>query len=295
MKQSVWPAAAPYAVCPTHDVDRIHKYAYHYLVYSTRGINAAARQLRTIRERFTGKDPFWNFEKLMEFEARLGIRSTFLFLNESATGFDPKYWGRYAITDARVRRIIKNLDSGGWEVGLHGSYFSFNDLALLKKEKETLEDLLGKPVVSTRQHYLNLAAGQTWELQQALGLKVDSTVGYSRRIWDAEDGVLPYYPKGSTLLELPITVMDTVGLGNAAVFAAAMKAIEKIKTAGGLVVLDWHQCAFNEHENPERVDAYTAVLQNAKQEGAWIATMAEIAEHWRTRGDRVDDGKRTES
>lgn len=289
VKDTAWPNGAPFAVCPTHDVDRIHKYAYHYLYYGlTEGMRGLRKQLATLKARLAGREPFWNFERIMELEDRLGVRSTFLFLNESAQGFGPKFWGRYDINTPQVKHIIRELDNGGWEIGLHGSYYSYTDRSLLAKEKAILEYTIGKAVRSTRQHYLNLIPRRTWQLQRAVGLEVDSTVGYSDRPWNDADGMLPYYPDNSGILELPITVMDTVDLDNALVRTSVEKLIGRISAAGGLVVLDWHQSAFNPAEYPDRVQVYTSILHNAKAQGAWIATMGEIADHWNSRGDDGD-------
>lgn len=287
MSGAVWPGGAPFAVCPTHDVDRIHKFPYHYLYYGvTGGVRSLWRQIVTLGDHLVGRDSYWNFELIMELETRLGVRSTFLFLNESARGSGPEYWGRYDVTSSETRRIVQDLDSGGWEIGLHGSYHSYRDLSLLAREKAVLEGVLGKAVVSTRQHYLNLKPGQTWKLQRAVGLRVDSTVGYSDRIWDAADGVWPYYPDDSGVLELPITVMDTAGLEKSRVRASVDRLIEQMSAAGGLIVLDWHQRSFNPREYPERVTIYATILERAKSRGAWIAPMREIAGYWNLRSGR---------
>ncbi len=108
---SVWPEGAPYALCLTHDVDRVQKRIYHYLYYgAARGIRGLSTQLYSLRRRIAGDEPYWNFERIMELEDGLGVRSTFLFLNESARGFSPKYWGRYQIERPEVKHIIRTLD-----------------------------------------------------------------------------------------------------------------------------------------------------------------------------------------
>jgi peptidoglycan/xylan/chitin deacetylase (PgdA/CDA1 family) len=283
-KGNMWPQGAPFAVCPTHDVDRIRKYGYHYLYKGFSGGPARfLRQLLSLKERLLGEEPFWNFEKIMKMEDKLGVRSTFLFLNESARGGSPKFWGRYDINDPKVKRMIQLLVSGGWEIGLHGSFFSYRNLSLLMKEKQILQDIAGKPIRSCRQHYLNIALGKTWHLQREAGLEVDSTIGFADRIWNDRQGILPFYPDDSQILELPITVMDTVGLESAQVRMSVEELVKRVSLAGGLIVLDWHQCWFNPIEHPERVEVYSSILSDAKSKGAWIATMGEIADHWNQR------------
>lgn len=283
LSESVWPGGEPFALCLTHDVDRVAKQAYHYIYYGIGGLSRLRRQLASYRQRLRIGDPYWNFESLMAVESEFGVRSTFLFLNEPGKGFSPKFWGRYSVSAPEVKRVIRELDVHGWEVGLHGSFFSFQEPLLLGREKQILEEVLGGPVRSTRQHYLNLDRPLTWRIQEDLGLKVDSTLGYSDRPWDASNGVLPFYPEGSAILELPITVMDTVDLKTPAIRNDVEQTIESMATAGGLVVLDWHQSAFNEEEFPERVSFYRDVLGQALDRGAWVATMGMVHDHWERR------------
>lgn len=278
MTSFLWKNNAPFALCPTHDVDKIKKYPYQYLYYCFHG--GIGAQVKTLKKRMTGYDPYWNFESIMELEDQLGIRSTFFFLNESACGFGPKYWGRYDITDIRVKQIIRQLDAGGWEIGLHGSLNSYKDLALLQREKMILEDILGKRIRSIRQHYLNFLVCTTLRIQKASGLDFDSTIGSSKYIPNELNTMIPYYPDNSGMLEIPITLMDTVGLEHIQISNKAREAIYKTAHLGGSVVLDWHQCAFNLDENFPRVNFFIETLKWAKESGAWIATLSEVGDAW---------------
>ena len=77
----------------------------------------------------------------MEIEKSFGARSTMFFLNESIGPVlsKPKSWklafGRYDIHDKRIVNVIKKLEAGGWEIGIHGSYNSYKDYELLKRKE----------------------------------------------------------------------------------------------------------------------------------------------------------------
>ncbi|MDH5674835.1 MAG: hypothetical protein OEZ06_22085 [Myxococcales bacterium] len=280
-----WPAGAPYALCLTHDVDRIHKQAYHYLYYAVRGGSRALRvQARSLLHRLMGDEPYWNFDRIMALEDRLGVRSTVLFLDESTKSFDPRFMGRYDLGDRRLAQTIPALKRGGWEIGLHGSFYSFDDRALLAREKARLEDIVGDRVRSTRQHHLNLVRPRTFQHQRAIGLEVDSTLGAADRAWSEAPCLEPFEVDDSGMLELPITLMDIIGLSRPGVRRHAEMQLEAIASAGGLIVLDWHQRTFSPHEYPAEVAFYEAQITAAKRRGAWIATMAEICDHWHARG-----------
>jgi len=281
VQKSRWPNGAPYALCLTHDVDHIRKHAYQYLWrMASNGRVGIHRQLKSLSRALRGDNPAWNFDRLMRMEDSFGARSTFLFLQESARGMGAKYWGRYDLRSPEMKAIVRELDAGGWDVGLHGSLFSYRDLSLLASEKALLEDILGRAVVSTRQHYLNYEPGLTLNIHEQIGLKIDSTFGSSSHAYDGRWGYQPFRPEGSRMIELPITVMDTIGLHEVEVRRAAFRAVQTTVQSSGVVVLDWHQCAFDEQEFPERVAFYRDVIAEARAQGAWIATMAEIANHW---------------
>ena len=260
-----WKNHAPYVLCLTHDVDRVKKQWYHYIYY---GRKHPTIQLRSFIGKLRGKEPYWNFEKLMELEQRYNARSTFFFLNESRRELSADFMGRYQITSDPVVKIIKKLDENGFEIGLHGSFDSYHDFDLIREEKEILETIVGHPAVSTRQHHLNIDQDKTWQYHKAIGLKYDSSIGYSDKV-----GCDPYRRTPEGMIEIPITLMDTVKL-NDTVYEECCRAAEN----GGVVMLNFHQCHFNELEYPFNVEIYKMLLEKAENDGAWIATVKEVGE-----------------
>ena len=156
-----------FGLCLTHDVDRPYK-TFHSVVYALRD-----RDPEHLRSLLPGTNTFWTFERLMTLESELGVRSAFYFLNEDRLFRDrpPREWltkdgwrlfgGRYDLDDQRIVDLIAELDAGGWEVGLHGSYESPTDRQRLAAEKRTIERLVGHPIQGGRQHYLNRSVPET--------------------------------------------------------------------------------------------------------------------------------------
>lgn len=284
MTATPWPNNAPYALCLTHDVDHVKRHLYQRLWRARCGAGLALRELRDAVAISGKRSSAWNFERLAALEDDFGVRSTFLFMDETAKGFGPRYWGRYRFSDPAVSAVIRELDAGGWEIGLHGSLLSYNSPALLKEEKDRLERIVGHPVVSGRQHYLRLEEGVTFALYDRVGLTVDSTKGYSHKPYDGAFGVLPYSPEGSGVIELPITLMDTIGLEDPEVRKRSEEVVAWIAGQGGVVTLDWHQCVCNDRLFPERFGFYRDVLSQARGQGAWIGTMGALAAHWKEGG-----------
>lgn len=108
-----WPDDKKFAVCLTHDVDRVKKtfqYVTHTIKHFKKGkMGLVLAQLSS----FPGREnPYWNFDEIMEIERRQGVKSTFFFLNEQKKIFcSPSewklYWGRYDIKDAKIVETIK--------------------------------------------------------------------------------------------------------------------------------------------------------------------------------------------
>jgi hypothetical protein len=67
------------------------------------------------------QNPYWNFKKILELEGRYGAKSSFYF---KATSKDSRDW-KYDIAD--LRDELGYLTDMGWEVGLHGGFYSYND------------------------------------------------------------------------------------------------------------------------------------------------------------------------
>lgn len=269
----IWKDNAPYAVCLTHDVDRIKKQWYHYLVYCNKGIGV---QIKSFLQKLKGDEPYNNFKRIAELEMSYGARSTFLFLNESHKEMRINFMGRYKITDSVVTDSIKWLDSNGFEIGLHGSYYSYNNEELLRKEKDDLEKIAGHMIVSTRQHFLNHDES-TWKIHKRIGLKYDSTIG-NKKTTGENLPIFPYYTEEG-MLEMPITVMDSVSLTNEEEMQKVLDACRSVASRGGLIMLNFHQRQLRETEYSYIVKTYTNLLETAKKDKAWMATMKEIGEY----------------
>jgi peptidoglycan/xylan/chitin deacetylase (PgdA/CDA1 family) len=290
--RSKWPDGRTFALCLTHDVDRVDKSWWHcaHGFLKTRDPYHLRSLVTRSKER-----PFWNFEKIMALEDQLGVRSTFFFLNESKplVPYRPSTYalslGYYDINDPRVVDVIGELDAGGWEVGMHGSYDSYLSGELLSKEKIALETILDKKVLGVRQHFLNLEVPRTWELHQEVGFAYDASFGLCDRVDCREGRDLPFYPLGRGLLEIPLTIMDgplfATSKDTEDAWSKCINLIDRTEQRGGLVTALWHNYTFNDQEHPGQIDVYRRVIEECKERGAWVATCEEISRWWNGKDD----------
>jgi hypothetical protein len=270
---------AEFALLLTHDVDRPYKTiqsVYHAI---------EQRDPSQLKSLLPGVNPWWQFEEIMELEASLGVRSAFYFLREphllarEATDWlDPFYWiehaGRYDVETPEMLDVLDQLRDGGWEVGLHGSYDSYEDPDRLRTEKTALETALGDEVVGGRQHHLNCTP-ETWEHHRELGLQYDASPGSSTD-WGFDDGYRPFRPFDDEFVVFPLTLMETALPDPGRDFEAAWKICEELleEAAQEDAVMSalWHPRLFTEDDFPGYRRLYRRLVERALDAGAWVGS-----------------------
>ena len=267
-------------VCLTHDIDRIQK-SYQYVTHSLRALKRFDLSgLKNQYKSLLTKGPYWGFDKLIEIENKYDVRSTIFFLNESIK-VDPfklkSYYlsmGRYDIESPKVVDMIRYLDGNGWEIGVHGSYNSYQNLSLLKKEKETLEGIIGHEVRGIRQHHLNLD-DNTWKLQKEAGFLYDSTLGYTRDIGFKDDIVAPYRPFDNEFIVFPLPIMDFCLNSHPDRWVKFDEIVDTCIEHNGVLVLNYHQHIFHQPDFPGYADDYIQIIEKCIEKNASFKTMGQ--------------------
>ena len=168
------------------------------------------------------KDPLHCYERWLEAEKQYNAHSTFFFW----PGFravtkrhhtdcayelsDPVIFDNQKCT---VAEMIREIDRQGWEIGLHPSWYSFDDADELKKQKEALEKTLGHDIENLRQHYLHYDIRVTPAVHAAAGFKYDSTLGFNDNVGFRFGTCYPYHlydlkaEKQLPIMEIPLKKM----------------------------------------------------------------------------------------
>lgn len=111
------------------------------------------------------------------------------------------------------RELIQQLQTFS-DIGLHPSYYTLEKPSLVAKEKARLEEIVGKPITKSRQHFLKLRFPDTFRTLEACGILEDYTLG-----WPDEVGFrasittpFPFYDleleRESKLIIHPLHIMD---------------------------------------------------------------------------------------
>lgn len=267
-------------VALTHDIDRTTKtyqyFSHFFKALKNMDFSTAIYQITSFRQR---EKVYWNFEEIIDIENKYGIKSTFFFLIESIPFelFNISNWklslGRYNIQEQRIAEVIRYLDNNEWEIGLHGSFRSFNDLNLLKKEKIILEELLGHQVIGIRQHYLNLNEN-TWKFQKEAGFKYDASWGPTRNIGFKENRVAPFLPLNDKFVVFPLAVMDFCYLNKPNRKIVLNDIINICVEKNSILVINWHNDCFNEKEKPGFKNAYCEIIDICLANNAIFSTLS---------------------
>jgi len=270
-----------FALCLSHDVDRVYKtYQYPYRTITRRDPSE-------LLGLFSSKNPYWQFGEIRSLESELGVRSAFYFLNEPHLFRDlsPREWvrperwiqhlGRYDVESTPIAEAVRELDGGGWEVGLHGSYGSYRDVERLRYEKSVLEDVLGHPVAGGRQHYLNLDVPETWRHHTEVGLRYDASLG-SATEYGFQHGYNPVRPFDDEFVVFPLTAMEVALPDPGRSFERAFDVCEELlfEAAANDAVMTvlWHPRFFNDDEFPGYRRCYRCLVERALEMDAWVGT-----------------------
>lgn len=268
-----------FALCLTHDVDKPFKTPFHAVFYAL-----ADRNPRHLRALTSWVNPYWQFEDIMDLEDELGVRSAFYFLNEQSPFLRPpsemldtdafiQTFGRYNVQDPSISDVIKRLDDGGWEVGLHGSYHTACDRDRLLEEKQRIEEVLGHEISGGRQHYLNLTVPETWRHHRAIGLDYDTSLG-SATEYGFQFGYDIKRPFDDEFVVFPLTLMDQQLPDPDEDFRAAWSVCESLfntaATENAVMTTLFHPRLFSKRDFPGYRRLYRQSVQYALDLGAWV-------------------------
>ena len=245
-------------------------------------------------------DPLHCYERWLKVEEEYGAKSTFFFWPgwKSVTRHhwtDPIYDLNDRVlfdgNNCTVAEMIQEIHRRGWEIGLHPSWYAYNDVDELKRQKDALEKAVGDPIHSIRQHYLHYDIRITPRTHSAAGFKYDSTLGFTDNIGFRFGTCYPWklFDLGSKkelpILEISLIVQDTAMLNPSKGMRIDSKMalrymlliVEEVEKVGGVLTLLWHP---NEIINHESWALYLKILNYLRDKNAWITSLQEVGNWW---------------
>ena len=250
--------AQRYNYLTTVDIDNLFAYKGKGAL---RTIGACAKDLRSgsfgkLKERLSTlfnlrRDPYDTFRKQRNWNKTHGIEAIYFML------FAPVGPKDRNVSPHSTEAAVKLREIADWStVGIHPSYASNSEADLVQNERIQLQEVLRRPVIHSRQHYLRMRTPQTFRNLVDLGVKEEHSMGYtytpgfrssmasSYTFYDLEmEAELP-------LVMRPFAFMD-ITYAHLSPEAAAVQMkqwIPAVKKVGGTLISVWHNRTFSEHE-----------------------------------------------
>ena len=202
----------------THDIDEIKKFStFPNLIRKTGGLLLRERKIQPVLKlwqsyqqatQLNGKDPYDVFEWMLTSSEKIRSKVIYFLVGGQAPQDSP-----YPL-DQRFDRAVKEALEKDYNIGIHPSFDSYNNYALLEQEKSKLESAIDQPVFYSRQHFLRFSIHTTPQLLDQLNIQNDSTLGYNDRIGFRCGTGFPYHlydfkqEKSFRFVETPMVFMD---------------------------------------------------------------------------------------
>jgi hypothetical protein len=243
-----------FSFIPTYDIDEAYSYK-HKSWLRTAGAVAKAMlkgEWSRISERrrvLKGElpDPFDSYAWMDSLHEKHQLKPRYFFLVPGKTG---KYDRNILPAKKAMRELIRQ-HSEKYTTGIHPSWQSGNQSALIKSEIRTLERITDRPVRLSRQHFIRLTLPHTYRYLIHAGIEEDYSMGYgSINGFRASIATpFPWYDLGNEketkLMLYPFCFMEANSFFEQRFTPAqAMEEMrhyyKEVKAVNGLLITLWH-------------------------------------------------------
>ena len=238
---------------PTYDVDAAWAYkskgVYRTLGGFIKDLSSGDRE--RIRERHQvlrgkRKDPFDSFEFQFELQKEFKLKPIYFILCGEYDTNDKNI----SIRKAAFRSLIKTLGDHA-DVGIHPSFSSYLDIDKLRKEINSLSEVLHRPLTKSRQHFLRMNLPRSYQKLIELDISDDYTMGFASqsgfragiadtfRFYDLENDMVTNLRVHPFAL-MDGTMRDYLNLDLEASYALTTQLIDEVKAVGGTFIYLTH-------------------------------------------------------
>lgn len=158
---------------PTYDIDIAWSYKHKGLKRNLGGFVRKPTSSRLLTLAGLKKDPFDVYDELQLLHKTFRLNPIYFWITATKNS---RYDKHILPSEHALQKLIQKHKSA--TNGLHPSWQTHNDGALLRREKETLEVILNTPVVLSRQHYLRFTLPDTYLQLIKTGITDDYSMMY---------------------------------------------------------------------------------------------------------------------
>lgn len=173
--------AASFCFQPTYDIDEAYAFKYKPVVKTAAGLcrsflkgnwGIAKRHLDVLTNK--SMDPYDAFDWLDAIHEKNKLHPVYFFHVASEKGMYDK---NIRPTHPAMQQLIKR-HAEKYTIGIHPSWKSGDKENLLESELRLLENISGKKITSSRQHYIRFTLPHTFRRLLAAGITDDYSMGY---------------------------------------------------------------------------------------------------------------------
>ena len=201
------------------------------------------------------KDPFDVFGYIIEKIEKSNADARFFF----PVGDHSKYDKNPSWKSDEYRKLIHRI-ADKYKTGLHPSFYTAGNSALVNAEALRLKTILGKEIILSRFHYIRLFMPQSYRDIHNAGISEDYSMGYPDEPGFRAGIARPYYfydvseDQQTSLKIIPFQVMDVTFCNYKNLDPVASKEVISVlmnetRKVGGLFVSIWHNTSLL--DNPE--------------------------------------------
>jgi len=199
------------------------------------------------------KDPFDQYNYILQLEKQSGHDFTFFFLSGNTGKFDTNL----ALKKKAFKLLLRQL-KGDHDIGIHPSYRSNKSFKTLQEEFERFSAISGSKSHISRQHFLMIRFPETYRRLIQLGVEADYSLGYAGvtgfragtslpfRFYDIENEFttpLILYP----FIIMDVTLRQYLNLSPEAAIKHIRHLYIKTREVNGIFTVLWHNESLSEH------------------------------------------------
>ncbi|MCB9361528.1 MAG: polysaccharide deacetylase family protein [Flavobacteriales bacterium] len=241
----------------TIDIDNAFAYIHKGVLRIFGGLAKALFKGNDFKERLNvllnkEQDPYDTYKYQFEIHKKYKIKPVYFFL-----------LGDYALNDKNIpvknknfQSLIKSI-SDYYEIGIHPSYSSNNDVKILTKEINRLQSISHRNITKSRQHFLKLSLPYTYRNLIDNDITHDYTMGYSGQSGFRASICSPYKfydldnESATELTIIPFAAMEAtykyyLNKDAQQALQDILELIQTVKSVKGTFVSVWHNESLSE-------------------------------------------------
>ncbi|NVK75232.1 MAG: hypothetical protein HWE24_17315 [Oceanospirillaceae bacterium] len=241
-----------------------------------RDLGALLRRKYTIITKSVSSDPY-NFVPFLGYlKKKYALNVVVFFMNIDKNG--TKHDETYSWNTSFIKYYLKECNRHNFSIGLHPSYNTGDDQALLRSELKSFRNSVDYYSMNdsrwVRHHYLRLNPGFSWRTMSEQGFEKDSTVGFADRLGFKAGLCFPYrlfdlkQNKTLDLVEYPFAAMDRTFINLGEPKEDLIRVVEETKRFHGNFVYLAHNCelGYSKGKNTGQLVVAEYMMNNAEQD-----------------------------